>query len=190
MSSTTDIDRKLLAAAFPGQLRTQAAFEEQAATVSETTGLVDAVTITADATAATTGLIQDATVITLSSSEAFNNERIFAVGSGLAFVNDGTHVTIDIAPNVLRSTGGFAVTITATAITNITLPASGTLATIDGVETLTSKTLTSPTLTTPSITTPVVTGIAGYANDAAAGAGGVPIGGVYLTGSALQCRQT
>jgi hypothetical protein len=60
--------------------------------------------------------------------------------------------------------GGFVSTLTSTAATNITLPITGTLATLDGTETLTNKTLTTPIISTiqsssgVSLTLPTVTG--------------------------------
>lgn len=58
--------------------------------------------------------------------------------------------TITLGGN-LTTSGAFATTLTVTAATNVTLPTTGTLATLAGTETLTNKTLTSPTLTTPSL---------------------------------------
>ena len=54
----------------------------------------------------------------------------------------------------LTTSGAFATTLTTTAATNVTLPSTGTLATLDGTETLTNKTLTSPTMTAPVLGTP------------------------------------
>ena len=65
-----------------------------------------------------------------------------------AFV-DGN--TISLGGNFTTS-GAYPVTLTATASTNVTLPTTGTLSTLTGVETLTSKTLTSPTINGGTIT--------------------------------------
>lgn len=67
-------------------------------------------------------------------------------GTGVA--NTGKTITLG---GDLTTSGAFATTITATATTNVTLPTTGTLATLAGSETLTNKTLTSPSLTTPTL---------------------------------------
>ena len=70
-------------------------------------------------------------------------------GTGVA----NTGKTITLGGN-LTTSGAFATTLTATAATSVTLPLTGTLATLDGAETLTQKILTSPTLTAPALGTP------------------------------------
>jgi hypothetical protein len=64
-------------------------------------------------------------------------------------VNNGSN-TITLGGN-LTTSGAFATTLTVGANTSVTLPSTGTLATLDGTETFTNKTLTSPTLTTPTL---------------------------------------
>jgi trimeric autotransporter adhesin len=62
-------------------------------------------------------------------------------GTGVA----NTGKTITLGGN-LTTSGAYAVTLTATGSTNVTLPTTGTLASLAGSETLTNKTLTSPTI--------------------------------------------
>jgi hypothetical protein len=58
----------------------------------------------------------------------------------------GTGVANNVAATV-TSSGNFAYTRTLTGTTNVTLPTTGTLATLAGSETFTNKTLTNPTVT-------------------------------------------
>ena len=61
--------------------------------------------------------------------------------------------TITLGGNFTH-TGAHTLGLTTSANTSVTLPTTGTLATLAGTETLTNKTLTSPTLTTPVLGTP------------------------------------
>ena len=67
--------------------------------------------------------------------------------------NGGTGVANNAA-NTLTFSGNYPLALTLGASTALTLPASGTLVTLAGSETLTNKTLTSPTLTAPVLGTP------------------------------------
>lgn len=69
-------------------------------------------------------------------------------GTGVA--NSGK--TITLAGN-LTLAGAYALTLTQTAATNVTLPTTGTLVTRAGTETLTNKTLTTAAIGTATITT-------------------------------------
>jgi hypothetical protein len=74
----------------------------------------------------------------------------------------GTGVANNSAMTVTGS-GNFAYTRTLTGATNVTLPTTGTLATLAGTETFTNKTLTSPTLTTPNINSAQIPTVSGTA---------------------------
>lgn len=58
----------------------------------------------------------------------------------------------------LITAGAYSVTLTATAATNVTLPTTGTLATLAGSETFTNKTLTSPAITGGTVNNSVIGG--------------------------------
>lgn len=139
--------------------------EHVANTVETTSANVDA-----------TETLQTATFVTLSANTELPNEYVLSVGPGLSISAASGAVTIYSEAPVIS--GGHPVTFTVTGPTNLALPISGILATRAGVETLSNKTLAAP----------LVSGLGDYANDAAAAAGGVPVGGVYRNGSVLMVR--
>lgn len=163
--------RSELARAFPDQPRLVAAFEEQFEVVRS---VADSPLSLADATTA----LNDGTFVVLSANEALTNERILTAGAGVALSADAGTITISVEAPVVS--GGHAVTFNAFGATNLSLPLSGVLATRAGAETLSSKTLQAPKFS----------GLGNYANDAAAAAGGVPMGGAYLNGSVFMVRVT
>ncbi len=75
------------------------------------------------------------------SLDATNNLNITASTGTLTIANGSSFITV----------GAYSTTLTATNTTTLTMPTTGTLATLAGSETFTNKTLTSPTLTTPSL---------------------------------------
>jgi hypothetical protein len=72
------------------------------------------------------------------------NGTLIGATYGGTGVNNGSN-TLTLAGNVSHA-GAFTQTFTATANTSVTLPTSGTLATLAGSETFTNKTLTTPTI--------------------------------------------
>lgn len=172
MTPVPTLNRDALTRALNGDRRLVTAFEQQALAVGETQ---DAVTVQADATEA----LQDATVLTLSPNGALTNERVLKLGDGVRAVDDGTYLTLSIDDRFAHVAGGFRVDLTAQGDTAVVLPLGGMLATTDGDETLTNKTLVSAILN-----------VSEYATDAAAAAGGVPVGGLYLKGGAVFRRAT
>ena len=75
-------------------------------------------------------------------------------------VNNSTR-TISFGGNItttgdLNTAGAYQLTLTQTGNTNVTLPTTGTLATLAGSETFTNKTLTSPIITTPLVPFPEI----------------------------------
>jgi hypothetical protein len=165
------ISRRDLAEAFPGRPRLVRQFELQSKQIDEAT---NGLQTTAQATQA----IQDATVITLSSNATFTNERVLQIGQGLSAVDDGNKLTIRTDQTVPLVNGGFTVNLVVSGTCVLVLPLSGTVATIANPETLTNKTLAAPKLS----------GLGDYADDSAAASGGVPVSGIYRTGSALKVR--
>jgi hypothetical protein len=157
--SSISITRDDLYRAFPNQPRLWRAFEQLFFASSANT---DAVTT---GTAATQALA-DATVITLSPNDAFNNERVLAVDpQSFSLTDTGTTIILALINRIL-TTGGYACTFNLEADTNLDLPSFGRVATRD-------------------------LGNVTFADDVAAAAGSVPIGHIYRkTGGTVAWRQT
>lgn len=163
--------RKALAKLLGDNPRLLRAFEAQA----------DAIDINANnlaTTAQSTDDLNQATVLVLSSNTAFQNERVLELGEGLQGQDINGKLKLKTSDTIPKINGGFKVFLTVAGQTVLLLPLEGTLATTGNIETLAKKTLL----------TPKITGIVNYADDIAAAAGGVPIGGIYRTASALKVR--
>lgn len=114
-----------------------------------------------------TGSIQNATVLSLSPNNAFNNERVFTPSTLDFRVTDngpGSTLVVELV-NRITLNGSFPLTFNMAAATNVDMPSEGTLATLDLG--------------------------AVFADDAAAAAGGVLVGEMYKkTGGVVAWRVT
>ncbi len=164
-------DRKILAKHFAGDERMIRSMEK----IQEDVGLaVDGLQTTAE----TTNNLEAATVLVLSSNQAFTNERVLKLGKGLSGVDQNGELVLQTSDIVPTVNGGFRVVLVVAGDSQVRLPLSGTLATVANPETLERKTLKAPK----------VSDLGNFADDAAAAVGLVPVGGVYRNGSALMVR--
>ncbi len=162
------LPRFLLEKYFGREPRLLRAFADQSIVVEETQ----------KAAGQTTAVIRDASFVTLGPNDELTNERVLVQGAGISLTEDGGTLVIALSNEAPVVSGGFQVTFYATSETNVQLPPNGLLATQAGSESLSNKVLVSPG----------IGGISDYADDVAAATGGVPVGGVYRTGSALKVR--
>jgi len=162
------IPRDLLQKYFGDDPRLVAAFENQALAVMDSNA----------AAVGATEAIDQATVITLSANAGFANEFVLTNGDGtLIDAGDGT-VKISVDSTVARAQN-FRVSFIAPADVTLSLPPQGTLISDISPATLSNKTLAHPVK---------LSGYLNAANDAAASAAGVPVGGIYHNAGALRVR--
>lgn len=165
--------RLMLSRWFKGDERMIRAMEDQQTKVDQSAAGLQT-------TAQTTDKIEAASVLVLAGNNAFTNERVLELGEGLSGVDDGSMLRLSTSDTVPKVTGGFRVSMTAAGESQFLVPLTGTLATLANTETLSNKTLASPKMT----------GLSDYADDVAAAAGGVAVGGLYRTASAVRIRVT
>ena len=91
-------------------------------------------------------LITDSSTNTLT-NKTWNSDVITGLYGGTGVNNNGK--TITLGGNLITS-GNFATTLTSSNTTNVTLPLTGTLATLAGTESLSNKTFVGPILGTPA----------------------------------------
>lgn len=129
---------------------------------------VDGNTVGIGTGAAATSQLQDATVLTLSSNDAFTNERIVEGGRGIQLTDTGAALIISMIANIVLN-GGYKLTVNLPADSNLTVIQSGTIMIEEA---------------------PMVE-VDNYANDAAAATGGVPVNGMYRDSAskALRARE-
>ncbi len=164
------IARDVLHKLFGGDKRSVLSFETQQRKLADLDGAVTA-------NVAGTEALKDGSYITLSPNAELTNEYVLSFGRGLTFDADtpGQLILATDGPNV---NGGFSLQLTVAGDSTISVPLSGIMATRENTETLKNTTLE----------TPKITVLGDYVDDAAAAVGGVPVGGVYRTASALKVR--
>lgn len=168
MTDTTFfIDREELSRVF--NPRAAMMFEEMQRRVASTEETVDA-------NLGETGALMEAAFVTLSPNTELPNEYVLGVGEGLRLdVEPGRVSLFSDAPRV---NGGHRLEFLVAGPSTVAVPLGGILATREAVETLKNKTLDAPKMS----------GLVNAADDAAAAAAGVPVGGVYRNGSQVMVR--
>ena len=110
-------------------------------------GTAGRISIAADAVDISSSYVGQATITTLGTitTGTWQGSVIDGTYGGTGVANTGKTITLG---GNLTTSGAHATTVTTTANTSVTLPVSGTLATLAGTETFTNKTLTSPVIAT------------------------------------------
>jgi hypothetical protein len=117
------------------------AFEAQFSQVQDNTGAATNAQNTADTAIAATASLSAATYVTLSNDSTLTAERVLTAGNLIVFTDTGPGGTLTIKVDKLTIAGAFTVALTLTANSALTLPTTGTLGTLAGVETFSNKTL-------------------------------------------------
>jgi hypothetical protein len=127
-----------------GQITAGAGLTKSGNTI-DVVGTLNRITINADSVDIASTYVGQSSITTLGTiaTGTWQGTVIGATYGGTG-VNNGSN-TLTLAGNVSHA-GSFTQTFTATGNTSVTLPTSGTLATLAGSETFTNKTLTTPTI--------------------------------------------
>ena len=110
-------------------------------------GTAGRISIAADAVDISSSYVGQATITTLGTitTGTWQGSVVDGTYGGTGVANTGKTITLG---GNLTTSGAHSTTVTTTANTTVTLPVSGTLATLAGTETFTNKTLTSPVIAT------------------------------------------
>ena len=110
-------------------------------------GTTNRISISADAVDISSSYVGQATITTLGTigTGTWQGSVIDGAYGGTGVANTGKTITIG---GNLTTSGAHTTTLTTTANTTLTLPVTGTLATLAGTETFTNKTLTAPVIAT------------------------------------------
>ena len=108
-------------------------------------GTSNRISITADAIDISASYVGQSSITTLGTiaTGTWQGSVVGATYGGTGVNNGSSTITLG---GSLTTSGAYTTTLTATGNTSITLPTTGTLATLAGTETFTNKTLTSPTI--------------------------------------------
>jgi hypothetical protein len=118
--------------------------------VLDVVGTADRITANSDSIDIASTYIGQSSITTLGTigTGTWQGSVIAGQYGGTGVANTGKTITLG---GNLTTSGAHTLTLTTTANTSVTLPTTGTLATLDGTETFTNKTLTSPVISGGSI---------------------------------------